>query len=70
MPWRLCTVKQVEELKSLISVIFWVPVYYRVRFKDRNSGFTQLQRIAVGLVISIFAMLAAGTLELVRLREV
>ena len=63
-------------LFDTVSVIFWVPVYDRVivpfvrRFTGRNSGFTQLQRIAVGLVISIFAMLAAGALELVRLREV
>ncbi|KAF7142585.1 hypothetical protein RHSIM_Rhsim05G0206400 [Rhododendron simsii] len=125
--WRLCTVTQVEELKSIIrllpilatgiifttvysqmgtlfvlqgntmdlhmtssfqippaslslfdtlSVIFWVPVYDRVivpfarKFTGHRNGFTQLQRIAVGLVISVFAMLAAGTLELVRLRMV
>ncbi|CAK9133894.1 unnamed protein product [Ilex paraguariensis] len=125
--WRLCTVTQVEELKSIIrllpiwasgiifscvysqmgtlfvlqgntmdlniahsfqipsaslslfdtiSVIFWVPVYDRVivplarRLTGHKNGFTQLQRIAIGLVISIFAMLAAGTLELIRLRLV
>lgn len=126
-PWRLCTVTQVEELKSIIrllpiwatgiifsaaysqmgtlfvlqantmdlhmgksfqippaslslfdtiSVIFWVPVYDRVmvpfarKFTGHKNGFTQLQRIAIGLVISIFAMFVAGTLELMRLREV
>ncbi|KAJ8753776.1 hypothetical protein K2173_000030 [Erythroxylum novogranatense] len=125
--WGLCTVTQVEELKSIIrllpiwatgiifsavysqmgtlfvlqgntmdlhmvksfeipsaslslfdtiSVIFWVPVYDRVivpfarRFTGHRNGFTQLQRIGVGLVISIFAMLVAGTLELVRLHIV
>ncbi|KAL9336865.1 hypothetical protein Peur_071353 [Populus x canadensis] len=125
--WKLCTVTQVEELKSIIrllpvwatgiifsavysqmgtlfvlqgntmdlrmgksfeipsaslslfdtiSVIFWVPIYDRAivpfarRFTGHRNGFTQLQRIAIGLVISIFAMLVAGTLELVRLREV
>lgn len=125
--WKLCTVTQVEELKSIIrllpvwatgiifsavysqmgtlfvlqgntmdlrmgksfeipsaslslfdtiSVIFWVPIYDRAivpfarRFTGHKNGFTQLQRIAIGLVISIFAMLVAGTLELVRLREV
>lgn len=125
--WRLCTVTQVEELKSIIrllpvwatgiifsavysqmgtlfvlqgntmdlhmtpsfqipsaslslfdtiSVIFWVPVYDRVivrfarKFTGHKNGFTQLQRIAIGLVISIFAMLAAGSLELIRLKEV
>ncbi|XP_016439915.1 protein NRT1/ PTR FAMILY 8.1-like [Nicotiana tabacum] len=126
-PWSLCTVTQVEELKSIIrllpiwatgiifssvysqmgtlfvlqgntmdlhmtnsfeipsaslslfdtiSVIFWVPVYDRVivalarKFTGHKNGFTQLQRIAIGLVISIFAMLIAGTLEMVRLRTV
>ncbi|KDO53231.1 hypothetical protein CISIN_1g008792mg [Citrus sinensis] len=125
--WRLCTVTQVEEFKSIIrllpiwaigivfsavysqmgtlfvlqgntmdlhidnsfeipsaslslfdtiSVIFWVPIYDRLivplarKFTGHKNGFTQLQRIAIGLVISIFAMLTAGTLELVRLREV
>ncbi|KAM7270563.1 hypothetical protein ACFE04_029777 [Oxalis oulophora] len=126
--WRLCTVTQVEELKSIIrllpilatgiifsavysqmstlfvlqgntmnlhmgkssfeipsaslslfdtvSVIFWVPIYDRLivpfvrRFTGHKNGFTQLQRIAVGLVISIIAMLIAGTLELIRLSEV
>ncbi|KAK8662744.1 hypothetical protein V6N13_024635 [Hibiscus sabdariffa] len=126
-PWKLCTVTQVEELKSIIrllpiwatgiifsavysqmgtlfvlqgntmdlhmggsfeipsaslslfdtiSVIFWVPVYDRLivplarKFTGHKNGFTQLQRIAIGLVISIIAMLSSGTLELVRLREV
>ncbi|KAF8402702.1 hypothetical protein HHK36_010790 [Tetracentron sinense] len=126
-PWRLCTVTQVEELKSIIrllpiwatgiifatvygqmstlfvlqgstmdlhmghsfeipsaslsifdtiSVIFWVPVYDRIivpfarKFTGHKNGFTQLQRIGIGLVISIFSMLAAGILELVRLRMV
>ncbi|EOY07286.1 Peptide transporter 1 [Theobroma cacao] len=63
-------------LFDTISVIFWVPVYDRFivplarKFTGHKNGFTQLQRIAIGLVISIFAMLAAGTLELVRLRQV
>lgn len=63
-------------LFDTISVIFWVPIYDRLivplarKFTGHKNGFTQLQRIAIGLVISIFAMLTAGTLELVRLREV
>ncbi|KAF8396886.1 hypothetical protein HHK36_018521 [Tetracentron sinense] len=125
-PWRLCTVTQVEELKSIIrllpvwatgiviatvysqmgtlfvlqgstmdiflgsftipsaclsifdtlSVIFWVPVYDRLivpfarRFTGHKRGFTQLQRMGIGLFISIFAMLAAAILEIVRLRMV
>lgn len=126
--WRLCTVTQVEELKSVvrllpiwasgiifatvygqmgtmfvlqgntldahmgpssftipsaslsifdtISVIFWVPVYDRLivpvvrSVTGRPRGFTQLQRMGIGLAISIFSMLAAGVLEIVRLRTV
>lgn len=126
-PWRLCTVTQVEELKSVIrllpvwasgivfaavysqmstmfilqgdtldqrlgprfkvpsatlsmvdtiSVIFWVPVYDRVivpvvrSYTGRPRGFTQLQRMGIGLVVSIFSMVAAGVLDIVRLRAV
>ncbi|KAJ8493892.1 hypothetical protein OPV22_015613 [Ensete ventricosum] len=125
-PWRLCTVTQVEELKSIlrilpvwasgivfsavysqmsnmfvlqgdtmdrhmgphfevpsaslsmadtIAVIMWVPIYDRVivpavrRWTGRERGFTQLTRMGIGLVISIFPMLAAGALEVVRLRS-
>ncbi|XP_058729055.1 protein NRT1/ PTR FAMILY 8.1-like [Vicia villosa] len=123
-PWRLCTVTQVEELKSVIrilpvwasliafatvysqmgtmfvlqgntmdqhigpkfeipsaslslfdtlSVIFWAPVYDRIivpfarKYTGHEHGFTQLQRIGIGLVISIFSMIVAGILEVVRL---
>ncbi|KAL5991565.1 hypothetical protein ACLOJK_012474 [Asimina triloba] len=123
-PWRLCTVTQVEELKSIIrllpiwatgimfatvysqmstmfvlqgkkmdpsmgphfdipsaclsifdtlAVIFWVPVYDRIivpfarRYTGRDRGFTELQRMGIGLVISIFSMLAAAIVEVVRL---
>lgn len=126
-PWRLCTVTQVEELKSIVrilpvwasgiifstvysqmstmfvlqgntldphmgphfkipaaslsifdtlSVIVWVPIYDRIivplvrRITGRPRGFTQLTRMGIGLVISIFAMLAAGVLEVIRLRVV
>ncbi|WOL00711.1 protein NRT1/ PTR FAMILY 8.1 [Canna indica] len=126
-PWRLCTVTQVEELKSIlrllpiwasgiifatvytqmstmfvlqgntldphmgpnfkipsaslsifdtISVIVWVPVYDRIivpvvrRFTGHQRGFTQLTRMGIGLVISIFSMLVAGILEVMRLRVV
>ncbi|KAK8953687.1 Peptide transporter PTR1 [Platanthera guangdongensis] len=124
-PWRLSTVTQVEELKSIvrllpiwatgiifstvysqmstmfvlqgntldphmgpnfsipaaslsifdtISVIAWVPVYDCIlvpavrKITGNERGFTQLTRIGIGLVISILAMLAAGILEVVRLR--
>nr|VDD11037.1 unnamed protein product [Brassica rapa] len=123
-PWRLCSVTQVEELKSIItllpvwasgivfatvysqmntmfvlqgntmdqhmgknfeipsaslslfdtvSVLFWTPVYdqfivpFARKFTRQERGFTQLQRMGIGLVISIFAMVTAGVLEVVRL---
>ncbi|QCD78021.1 solute carrier family 15 [Vigna unguiculata] len=127
-PWRLCTVTQVEELKSVLrllpvwatgiifstvygqmstlfvlqgqtmnthvgnssfkippaslsifdtlSVIFWVPVYDRIivpvarKFTGHKNGLTQLQRMGVGLFISIFSMVAAAILELIRLKMV
>jgi len=122
--WKLCTVTQVEELKSLIhllpvwaslivfatvysqmstmfvlqgntmdqqigphfkipsaslslfdtlSVLFWAAVYDRAivplarKFTGHEQGFTQLQRIGIGLVISIISMIVAGILEVVRL---
>lgn len=127
-PWRLCTVTQVEELKSILrllpiwatgiifatvygqmstlfvlqgqtmdthfgkssfkippaslsifdtlSVIFWVPVYDRIivpiarKFTGHKNGLTQLQRMGIGLFISIFSMVAAAILELIRLKMV
>ncbi|XP_073015032.1 protein NRT1/ PTR FAMILY 8.1-like [Primulina eburnea] len=59
-----------------LSVIFWVPIYDRIivpvarRFTGHKNGITQLQRMGIGLFISIFSMLCAGILELVRLRIV
>lgn len=59
-----------------ISVIMWVPIYdciiipFARKFTGRERGFTQLTRMGIGLVISIFSMLAAGVLEVVRLRIV
>ncbi|KAK4268650.1 hypothetical protein QN277_025270 [Acacia crassicarpa] len=59
-----------------ISVIIWVPVYEHClvplarKFTGHRRGFTQLQRMAIGLVISIFSMIAAGVLEVARLRMV
>ncbi|KAL7095449.1 hypothetical protein ACP275_10G024500 [Erythranthe tilingii] len=126
-PWSLCTVTQVEELKSVIrllpiwatgivfstvysqmstmfvlqgdtmdqhvgpnfkipaaslslfdtlSVIFWAPVYDLIiipiarKYTKNERGFTQLQRMGIGLVISIFAMVVAGSLEVSRLNYV
>lgn len=124
-PWRLCTVTQIEELKSVLrllpiwvtgiifssvraqmdnlfvlqgsfmdtqvgktsfkippaslgtfgtlSVIFWIPVYDQIivplvrKITGHPNGLTQLQRIGTGHFISIFSMLCAGILEVVRL---
>ncbi|OEL17850.1 Protein NRT1/ PTR FAMILY 8.2 [Dichanthelium oligosanthes] len=127
-PWRLCTVTQVEELKSVLrllpvwasgivvsavysqmstmfvlqgntldprmgsgagafkipsaslsifdtlSVIAWAPAYDRLivpaarRWTGHPRGFTQLQRMGIGLGVSVLSMLAAGALEVARLR--
>ncbi|GAB2272451.1 hypothetical protein Dimus_007277 [Dionaea muscipula] len=59
-----------------LSVLFWVPVYDRLivplvrKYTGDKRGFTQLQRMGIGLVISIFSMLSAGILEVVRLNMV
>lgn len=59
-----------------LSVIFWVPIYDRIivpvtrKFTGHKNGLTQLQRMGIGLFISIFAMVVAAILELERLREV
>lgn len=63
-------------LFDTLSVIIWVPIYDRIivptarKFTGHKNGLTQLQRMGTGLVISIFTMLSAGILELVRLRIV
>jgi len=127
-PWRLATVTQVEELKSIIrllpvwatgiifaavynqmsnffvlqgtlmdlhvgkssfeipaaslsvfdtlSVIIWVPIYDQLivpfarKFTGHRNGITTLQRMGIGLFISIFSMVCAAILELIRLRRV
>nr|AFK37404.1 unknown [Medicago truncatula] len=59
---------------DVISVIFWVPVYDRIifplarKFTGKERGFSELQRMGIGLFISIFSMLAAVVLEIKRLQ--
>ncbi|GKB07859.1 NRT1/ PTR family 8.1-like protein, partial [Tanacetum coccineum] len=59
-----------------ISVVFWVPIYDYVivnvarRLTGQQNGLTQLQRIGIGLFISIFSMVCAGVLEVIRLNMV
>ncbi|WCJ28429.1 Major facilitator superfamily protein [Euphorbia peplus] len=56
-----------------LSVIFWAPIYdilivpYARKLTGNERGFTQLQRMGIGLVISIFSMVTAGVLEVIRL---
>ncbi|KAK3409854.1 hypothetical protein EUGRSUZ_J01932 [Eucalyptus grandis] len=61
---------------DILSVLFWVPVYDRIivpvarRFTGHKSGLTQLQRMGIGLFISIFALISAAILEVIRLKMV
>ncbi|KAK7359542.1 hypothetical protein VNO77_01503 [Canavalia gladiata] len=56
------------------SVILWVPLYDRIivpiarKFTGRERGFTMLQRVGIGLFISVVAMIAAAVVEIMRLR--
>ncbi|KAJ3672843.1 hypothetical protein LUZ60_006217 [Juncus effusus] len=58
---------------DVISVILWVPIYdswlvpMARRFTGKERGFSELQRMGIGLVVSIFAMGAAACLEIWRL---
>ncbi|CAL4913447.1 unnamed protein product [Urochloa decumbens] len=58
---------------DVISVIIWVPLYDRVlvpiarKFTGREKGFSQLQRMGIGLVLSILAMVSAALVEFKRL---
>lgn len=58
---------------DVISVIFWVPVYDKVlvpivrKFTGNERGFSELQRMGIGLFISILCMSAAAVLEFKRL---
>ncbi|BBN13587.1 MFS transporter, POT/PTR family, peptide/nitrate/nicotianamine transporter [Marchantia polymorpha subsp. ruderalis] len=57
-----------------LSVLFWVPVYDRLlvpfvrRYSEHVRGFTQLQRMGIGLFISICSMVAAAVVEIERLK--
>lgn len=58
---------------DVISVIIWVPLYDRIlvpiarKFTGREKGFSELQRMGIGLVLSILAMVSAALVELKRL---
>lgn len=58
---------------DVISVIFWVPVYDRVlvpiarNITGKGRGFSELQRMGIGLFISVLCMSAAALVEIKRL---
>lgn len=58
---------------DVISVMVWVPLYDRTlvpiarKFTGREKGFSELQRMGIGLVLAIFAMVSAALVELKRL---
>ncbi|XP_058070778.1 protein NRT1/ PTR FAMILY 7.2-like [Magnolia sinica] len=61
---------------DILSVAAFIFFYRRIivpvaaRFSGNPKGLTELQRMGIGLVISMLAMLAAGTVELERLKRV
>ncbi|GAA0185530.1 transporter [Lithospermum erythrorhizon] len=59
---------------NCITVILWIPFYDRVlvpiarNLTDQETGFSQLQRIGIGLFISTISMCAADLVEIKRLQ--
>ncbi|GAB4848161.1 hypothetical protein Ancab_002828 [Ancistrocladus abbreviatus] len=59
---------------DVISVIFWVPIYDKIlvpvarKFTGKERGFSELQRMGIGLFISILSMIAAAFVEIKRLQ--
>ncbi|XP_010246838.1 PREDICTED: protein NRT1/ PTR FAMILY 8.3-like [Nelumbo nucifera] len=59
---------------DVFSVIVWVPIYDRFlvpvarKFTGIESGFSELQRMGIGLFISILSMIAAALVETKRLQ--
>lgn len=57
---------------DILSVASFIFIYRRVLnpivTRIRGRGLTELQRIGIGLIISILAMIAAGTTEIFRLK--
>jgi peptide/histidine transporter 3/4 len=59
---------------DVISDIFWVPIYDRVivpiarKFTGKERGFSELQRMGIGLFISVLCMSAAALVEIKRLQ--
>ncbi|KAF7809187.1 protein NRT1/ PTR FAMILY 2.13-like [Senna tora] len=57
---------------SFLTIGVWIPIYDRVlvpslrNFTKHEGGITLLQRIGIGMVFSIFSMVAAGLIEKTR----
>ncbi|EPS63244.1 hypothetical protein M569_11542, partial [Genlisea aurea] len=58
---------------DIISVILWVPVYDRIlvpaarKLTGKERGFTELQRMGIGLFLSVLGISAAAIVEIWRL---
>ncbi|SPT15776.1 unnamed protein product [Triticum aestivum] len=54
---------------QMLALTIWIPVYDRLvvpalrRFTKREGGITQLQRIGIGLVLSVVTMLVSAAVE-------
>lgn len=59
---------------DIISVVIWVPIYDRVivpiarKFTGNERGFSELQRMGIGLFVSVLCMSAAAIVEIKRLQ--
>ncbi|KAM0952848.1 putative proton-dependent oligopeptide transporter family, PTR2 family proton/oligopeptide symporter [Dioscorea sansibarensis] len=59
---------------DVVSVIVWVPIYDRIivpiarKFTGKERGFSELQRMGIGLFISILSMIVAALVEIWRLQ--
>jgi len=62
---------------DILSVAFFIfayrrfldPLFARLNKTERNKGLTELQRMGIGLVIAIMAMISAGIVEIHRLKN-
>lgn len=59
---------------DVISVVVWVPIYERLvvpiarRFSGKERGFSELQRMGIGLFVSTVAVAVAALVEINRLQ--
>ncbi|XP_010538507.1 PREDICTED: protein NRT1/ PTR FAMILY 7.2 [Tarenaya hassleriana] len=62
---------------DILSVAFFIfvyrrvldPIFSRLNKTEPNKGLTELQRMGIGLVIAVMAMIAAGVVEIFRLKH-